>query len=178
MRFDKVLLTITVRLKPEELWGSLPRSADIVGRMLADVADEYERRNRTGYYPAIEFFRTCEEVDPGLITSVEQASWRVAKLAREKIQSKLRPIFSSLRFQSIQNTAFSLPRVRPKQENALSELARHYTPDTVKVELVLSLMRRESEADDNRAEAYARKMIYRWLQSEFADVEVTNSKAL
>jgi len=178
MRFDKVLLTINAQLKAEDLLHYLPRSIDIIGQTLATVADEYVRQNKTGYYPAIEFFKTLDNVDEGLIASAEQVSWLVSKLARETIQTKLRPIFSSVHFQSIQTLAFSLPRVRPNQADAIEQLAKHYTPDSVKIELIVSMMRRDSEAEDSRAEPYARKMIFRWLQSEFACVEVTSSKAL
>jgi hypothetical protein len=178
MRFDKVLVILDVQLKPESLQQYLPCSADIIGQTLASIADEYEKENKTGYYPAMDFFKTLDTVDPDLITSAEQVSWLVSKLARETIQSKLRPIFSSVQFQSIQTLAFSMPKVRPNQADAIEQLAKHYTPDSVKIELVLTMMRRDSEAEDDRAMPYARKMMFRWLDAEFESVEVTNSKAL
>ncbi len=178
MRFDKVLLILKVQLKPESLQQYLPCSANIIGQSLAAIADEYEKQNKTGYYPAMDFFKTLETVDPDLIASAEQVSWLVSKLARETIQSKLRPIFSSVQFQSIQTLAFSLPKVRPNKADAIEQLAKHYTPDTVKIELLVTMMRRDSEAEDSRAEPYARKMVFRWLDAEFESVEVTNSKAL
>ncbi len=178
MRFDKVLITIDVQLKAESLQQYLPCSASIIGRTLAKIADEYVKTNKTGYYPAIEFFKTLDHVDPDLIISAEQVAWLVSKLARETIESKLRPIFSSIKFQSIQTLAFSLPNIRPKQSDAIELLAGHYTPDKVKIELILTMMRRDSEVEDDRAEPYARKMMFRWLQPEFENIEVTSSKAL
>ena len=178
MRFDKVLIIIDVRLKAETLQQYLPCSANIIGKTLADIADEYQKNNKAGYYPAIDFFKTLDTVDPDLITSAEQVSWLVSKLARETVQAKLRPIFSSVTFQSIQTLAFSLPKVRPNKTDAVDQLAKHYTPDTVKMELVLTMMRRDSEADDDRAEPYARKMMFRWLESAFELVTITSSRAL
>jgi len=178
MRFDKVLLILNVQLKAEQLQQYLPCSANIIGKTLANIADQYAVENRTGYYPAIDFFKTRDDVDPDLIASAEQVAWLVSKLARETIQSKLRPIFSSVQFQSIQTLAFSLPKVRPNQSDAVDQLAKHYTPDTVKIELILTMMRRDSEADDDRAVTYARKMMYRWLESEFESIEVANSKGV
>ena len=178
MRFDKVLIIIDVQLKAETLQQYLPCSANIIGRTLADIADEYEKKNKTGYYPAIDFFKTLETVDPDLITSAEQVSWLVSKLAREIVQTKLRPIFSSVTLQSIQTLAFSLPKVRPNKTDAVEQLSKHYTPDTVKMELVLTMMRRDSEVDDDRAEPYARKMMFRWLESAFELVTITSSRAL
>ncbi len=178
MRFEKVLIIIDVQLKSDVLQQYLPCSITMIGESLAHIAIEYEKENKTAYYPAIDFFKTLNNVDPDLIASAEQVSWLVSKLARETIQSKLRPIFSSVQFQSIQTLAFSLPRVRPQKNDTFSQLARHYTPDTVKLELVLTMMRRDSDADDNRAEPYARKMIFRWLESAFESVAVKNSRAL
>ncbi len=178
MRFDKVLVNLNVQLKADELQQHLPCSASIIGKTLAAIASEYARDNKTGYYPAIEFFKTQDNVDPDLIASAEQVSWLVAKLARQTIQTKLRPIFSSVQFQSIQTLAFSMPKVRPSQAGAIAELEKHYTPDTVKIELLLTMMRRDSEADDERAEPYARKMMFRWLESEFESVEVSSSRLM
>ena len=178
MRFDKILVSINVQLRSVDLQQYLPCSADIIGKTLAQIAQEYEQDNKTGYFPAIDFFKTQDNVDPDLITSAEQVSWLVSKLARETIQKKLRPIFSSVQFQSIQTLAFSLPKVRPNKKDAIEQLAKHYTPDTVKIELLLSMMRRESDVEDGRAESYARKMMFRWLESAFESIEVTNSKAL
>jgi len=154
MRFDKVLVTIDVQLKPESLRQYLPRSVDVIGSTLASIAD------------------------PDLIASAEQVAWLVSKLARETIQATLTPIFSSIQFQSIQTHAFTLPKIRPGQKNAEELLAKFYTPDSVKIELILTMMRRDSDVDDGRAEPYARKMMFRWLESEFESIEITSSKAL
>lgn len=178
MRFDKVLVILNVQLKPESLQQYLPCSANVIGQTLASIADEYEKENKTGYYPAMDFFKTLDNVDPDLIASAEQVSWLVSKLARETIQSKLRPIFSSVQFQSIQTLAFSLPKVRPSNVDAVDQLSKHYTPDSVKIELIVTMMRRDSEAEDDRAEPYARKMMFRWLEAEFEAIEVASSKAL
>ena len=178
MRFDKVLLILNVQLKPESLQQYLPCSANIIGQTLAGIADEYEKQNKIGYYPAMDFFKTLETVDPDLIASAEQVSWLVSKLARETIQKQLRPIFSSVHFQSVQTIAFSMPKARPNKKDVVDALTKHYTPDTVKIEMVLTMIRRDSEARDDRAEPYARKMMFRWLESEFESIEVTSSKGI
>jgi hypothetical protein len=177
MRFEKVLVTIEVKVKQDDL-QQLPCSANVVGATLADIAIDYETETGVGYFPAIEFFKTRDDVDPDLIESAEQVSWLVAKRAREIIQTRLRPIFSSVQFQSIQNTAFSLPRVRPRDPELHEKLAEHYTPDSVKVELLLTMMRKDSDSMDGRAEPYGRKMMFRWLESQFESVEVTSSREI
>lgn len=178
MRFEKTLVVLNVQLKSDVLQHYLPCSAEIIGQTLAQHADDYARKFDTGYYPAIEFFKTVDTVDPDLIASAEQVSWLAAKLVRETIQAKLRPIFSSVHFRSVQNLAFTLPKVRPLKVDSVTDLANHYTPDSLKVELELTMMRRDSESLDGRAEPYARKMIFRWLESEFKSIEVMSSKML
>ena len=157
----------------------LPCTPAVIGEALAAAAIRFAKENNTGYFPAIEFFKQQEQVDKDLIESVEQVSWLAAKLARQTIQSRLRPIFSSVQFQSIQCTAFAMPHVRPGVHKGLADcaqaLAEHYTPDTLKIELLLTMMRRDSERHDDRAEPYARKMMFRWLESSFKQVKVTNS---
>lgn len=178
MRFDKVLIGMEVQLAEKSFNRYLPSSVTVIGKALADVALAFAEENKTGYFPAIDFFKTQEAVDKGLIESAEQVSWLSSKLAREKIQKQLQAIFSSIHFRSVQTVAFSMPRVRPNQSDAMAQLMAHYTPDTVKIELVVTMMRRDSDADDNRAEPYARKMMFRWLESVFESIRVTNSKAL
>jgi len=178
MRFDKVLVSIDVQLKAEVLQQYLPRSVDVIGLTLASIAVEYVQQNKMGYFPAIDFFKTVSTVDAGLIESAEQVSWLVSKLARETIQNTLLPIFSSVQFQSIQTKAFAMPKIRPNQDDVEAQLAKFYTPDSVKIELLLTMMRRDNDAEDTRAEPYARKMMFRWLEAEFESIEITGSKAL
>lgn len=178
MHFDRVLVGVLVKVSRHTTEQHLPSSPERVGEELAQAIDAYVRANATGYYPALEYFRKVDGVDPDLIDTAEQMAWLISKLVREEIQKKLRPIFSSVQFQSIQTHAFSLPSIRPNQRDAVTLLARHYSPDTIKLELMLTLMRKDADTKDLKAEVYARKMIYRWLRDSFESVEVTASSAL
>jgi len=178
MRFDKVLIGLEVQLSEKSFNRYLPSSVSVIGKALADVALAFEKENKTGYFPAIDFLKTQEAVDKGLIESAEQVAWLSSKLARENIQKQLQAIFSSVHFQTVQTVAFSMPKARPNQSDVMAQLLAHYTPDTLKIELVLTMMRRDSDKDDGRAEPYARKMMFRWLESVFETVKVTNSKTL
>lgn len=79
MRFDKVLVTIDVQLKAEALHQYLPRSVDVIGSTLAAIAIDHVNQYKTGYFPAIDFFKTLDTVDPDLLASAEQVSWLVSK---------------------------------------------------------------------------------------------------
>jgi hypothetical protein len=178
MHVDHISLTLRLTLSEEMLQRHVPASVTSVGERLATMIEQYSRENQLGYYPAIEYFRQVPEADQALIDSAEQIAWHISKHAREEIQSRLRPIFSTVRFQSIQTEAFSLPSVRPSQPSAFELLVKHCTPDTVKVELLVSLLRKDADHRGNAAEGYARKMMYRWLKTGFEEVEVTASVAI
>ncbi len=178
MRFDKVHITLQVQLHEAGMQRYLPCTPSVIGQAIAEAAERYARDNRTGYYPALDFLKEQGLIDSDLAESAEQVSWLTSKLARETIQEKLRPVFSSVQFTSVQCPAFSMPHVRPGKTDSLSRLAAHYTPDTVKLELLLTMIRRDSDARDARAEPYARKMMFRWLDAAFANVTVTASKSV
>ena len=175
MQVDRISLVLRLTVPEEMLQRHLHASPVIVGEGLARVIDKYCREHRLGYYPAIEFFRQVPEINQGLIENAEQIAWVVSKVAREEVQSRLRPIFSSVKFQSVQTEAFTLPPVRPNNPSALEQLVSHYTPDTVRLELLVSMLRKNNDQRGDAAETYARKMIYRWLRGIFENVDVTAS---
>lgn len=175
MRVDHVSLILRLTVPETILQRHLPASASKLGEQLASAIDKYSRDHKLGYYPAIEFFRQIAEVDQGLIDTVDQMAWIVSKWTREEVQSRLRPIFSSVKFVSIQTEAFTLPSIRPNQPSAFDRLVKHYTPDTIKLELLVSLLRKNDDLRGEAVEGYARKMIYRWLKTAFETVELTAS---
>jgi len=178
MQVDQISLILRLTVPEEILQRHLNSSPAKAGEELARVIDQYSREHRLGYYPAIEFFRQVPEIDQGLIENAEQIAWTVSKAAREEVQSRLRPIFSSVKFQSVQTEAFALPPVRPNHPSAQEQLVNHYTPDTVRLELLVSMLRKDNDQGGDAAETYARKMIYRWLRGIFENVDVTASASV
>jgi hypothetical protein len=174
---DKVLLGVLVQL-PEKTISDSIASPGLIGAEIAASVDDYVRENELGYYPALTYFRDNGAIDAELIHKAEQLAWRASKHARELIQTGLRPIFSTVRFRSVQPQAFLMPTVRPGQPGALKKLSQHYSPDIIRLELVLSLLRKDNDSGERSTELYARKMIYRWLREPFEMVEVTSSSAL
>ena len=175
MYIDRAFVGLLLKVSEESLLRHLACSPSRVGWELARAIDAYVREQALGYYPALEHFRNVAVIDKDLLDSADQVSWLMSKLAREEVQIKLRPIFSKVHFQSIQTLAFTMPPVRPNQNNALEKLAEFYTPNTVKLELVLSMIRKDSDTAERKVETYARKMVYRWLRDSFETVEVTSS---
>ena len=178
MQVDHIALTLRLKLADKEIWQQLPASARKVGWELAGFVDRYCREHQLGYYPAIDYFRQVAEADQNLIDDAEKLAWDVSRKVREQLQSRLRPVFSNVKFRSIQTESFALPPVRPSQPSAFEQLVSHYTPTTIRVELVGSLLRKDADRRGDAMEGYARKMIFRWLSDIFDDVEVTSSMVL
>lgn len=175
MYIDRALVGLLLKVPEETLMRHLACSPARVGWELAKEIDAYVREQSTGYYPALEYFRNVSAIDKDLLDSADQVAWLMSKLAREEVQIKLRPVFSAVQFQTVQTLAFTMPPVRPNQARAIEKLAAFYTPTTVKLELVLSMVRKDSDTAEHKVEGYARKMVYRWLRDSFESVEVTSS---
>ena len=70
-----------------------------------------------------------------------------------------------------------MPAIRPGSSNALHDLAQHYTPDQVKINLVASSIRRQDN-DQETAIKLARHQICRWLKDQFSNLEITSMRYL
>lgn len=176
IQLNRIALNILVRLPEHVFERHLPSSPYVIGTELADQVVAYVREHELGYYPALDFFENNGGLDPELIEAASHTSWFVANLVREEIHRKLRPIFASLSFQSVQTVAFTMPTVRPAQLNAYNELVEHYTPDTIKVGLVVGVFQKRE--NDEALTRWARHTAYRWLKNSFEEFEVTSAMAV
>ncbi|HKK14757.1 MAG TPA: hypothetical protein VKA14_08870 [Gammaproteobacteria bacterium] len=173
MTFAKVSLGLRARVPEEALERYLPFPLGFLGEELAAQAASHAADKATGYFPALEFLQAQGIVDKALYDAAEQAGWLATQLVRQEVQTRLRPVVTSLTFQSILCTAFTMPTVRPRELNALARLAEHYTPDTVKVELLMTLLQRGAPREG--LERMSSQLVLRWLRGVFASVEVTAS---
>lgn len=115
----------------------------VLGENLAGQVDSYVMEQGLGYYPALDFFRDHPEaVDPALLQLIDEVASYCAAYTRSELRRRLSRVFSNVQFEQVQCLAYTMPRVRPQRGNAPAELARHYTPDTLKMELLLSTIQR------------------------------------
>ena len=173
LHVGKVALSATLRIHPNTFEKFLPASPVRVGEELAEEIHTIVMREKLGYYPALEYFREREDFDKDLLDAADHISWVATSLVREEVQLKLRPVFASVRFEGIQCMAFTMPAVRPGQANAMQRLAQHYTPDAVKVDLQVSLLRKDL-AQEGLAK-FAANVASRWLKKSFAVFDITYS---
>ena len=173
----RVAVSLQIKLSAEAIEQHSVASPYIIGEELARQVAAYVQHERLGYYPALEYFRTIKEVDTDLIEAAESISWLVCGLVRDELRSRLRTVFSNLKFESIQTVAYTMPSVRPGNSNALHDLALHFTPDQVRINLIASSIRRQ----DNNPEIaikLAKHQICRWLKDRFNSLEITSIRYL
>ena len=178
VRLNRYLATVRVRLAEEVVLQHSPSSPAVIGHELAEQIHDYVKKNQLGYYPALNFFEVDETgaLDPDLIDASESLSWLVCRLVRNEIQSKLRHVFSSVKFQTVQTIAYTMPAVRYGGANALHNLALHYTPLSVKLDLVLSMISKRyiDEGADKGVEEFIRSALQRWLKDSFESIEISS----
>lgn len=169
----RVALTLVVGIPPAVFERHLPSSPQLVGRLLAEAVGRYEQEHELGYYPALDFFQEQGQVDSELLNAAESIAWLGSSLVREEVRVRLRGVFANVKIQSIQCQAFVMPTVRPQGPAALERLAEHFTPDRIKLELQVTLFRKEDAAEG--MEQMARNMAHHWLKDSFDFLEITSA---
>ena len=170
LHFINLDLSLRVELDDEVLSQHSVASPQIVAHELALSISDYVREHAMGYYPALDYFRSQGGIDADLLDAEESLAWLACRLVREEIQKKLRAAFSTMKFLELKAPAYSMPTVRPGQNNAITQLAQHYSTNVVKVDMAISLIQKQP-ADDNLLR-YARQVTARWLKHSFKGLQV------
>lgn len=176
LNFINMAVNFQVQLTEESIQQHLTASPYVVGEELAKQISAYASANNLGYYPAIEFFQENGGIEQDLLDAVGNISWLITNMVREEVRVKLRPAFSTIKFESLQTQAYTMPSVRPGHNNAHQLLVDHYTPDQVKVNLITTMLRKQQSTIE--ATQMARHQICRWLKTRFENLEITNVKAI
>lgn len=171
-------VTVAAHLEVQVPAGVMDRHAaaspEVIGRELATRVDAYVRENGVGYYPALAYFREVGAIEEGLLEAAANLAWLAGELAREELERRLRQVFSRVDVESIQPVAFTLPQIRPRAPDAVDRLARHYTPDTLRVGLLLtSLQKRPLPLG---MEQFVRRTLWRWLRERFAAMDIASAR--
>lgn len=170
LHVSKIHITLLVKVSHNVLAQHLPSSPEVVGEMLTTQIVEQVNKQKLGYFPALDYFQQQESIDADLIDAAQTIGWFTARYTREEIQRRLRPFFSSLSFQSVHTQAFSLPPVRVNQINAWQTLCAHYTPDTVKIDMIATVLKKQNNPQG--LANWARQLFQRNLDGVFEKFEV------
>ncbi|MDH5785271.1 MAG: hypothetical protein OEZ16_06645 [Chromatiales bacterium] len=167
-------LTVSV---PEEVVetqvGYLPW---VLGENLAGQVDTWVMEERTGYYPALDFFREQPEaVDPALLHLIDEVATFCAAYARRELRRRLSRVFSNVQIEQLQCTAYTMPKMRPNRSNGPMELAQHYAPDKLKMELLLSSIQKARFEGEERM---ALDKVSRFAREPFSTFQLNGAKLL
>ncbi|MBE0511023.1 MAG: hypothetical protein K0A95_00115 [Chromatiales bacterium] len=151
----------------EQQLGYLPW---VLGENLAGQVDAWVMEQGLGYYPALDYFRSLPEaVDPALIALIDQVALFCADLSRRELRRSLQRAFSRVAVNHEQCLAYTMPRVRPSRGGAPEALARHYAPNTLKLQIQLSTVQR---GEFEGAEQLALDKLRRWGGPGFSRFEI------
>lgn len=173
LQIHRIGLSLWVTLAHEVLEQHLALSSARVAEAMAEQVDNYVRKEKLGYYPALDYFREYQLIDGELIDTTDNITWLASNLVREEIQRKLRGIFSTVSVEHIQSQSFLMIPLRPGQPNARHQLTQLYQANRLKLELEVSLIMRQ--AGEEGVEALTRKMVARNLAPSFEKLEITSS---
>lgn len=160
-----------------------------LAEQLAQQVHAYVQATGLGYYPPLEyFFNQSEEeqansgehgqpgVEPYLLDAVREVAQWADNMGRHEILSALQPVFSSVVIDNLQSIAFTMPGVRFGQQDALGLLVKHFTPNSIKFDMTVTLLQKHQPASG--LEKAASHMVLRWLGDPFQHVEVTSARLL
>ena len=154
-----------LKIKQQTLENNLAASPYIVGEELARQINDYVKKEKLGYYPAIDYFLGNSAVEQDLLDTAQGIAWVVSELVRSEVRSRLRSAFSHVDIEDVQSLAFTMPTIRMNRPNALLDLAHHYTPNVEKVTLIVSSIERRPSME-GMEKLVEHKMI-RWLSVRY-----------
>ncbi len=176
LHFSNIALHLRLKLPTSALRSEVAANPEIVGQTLADAVIAFERKHRLGYYPALDFYRSQTDFDAELLNAIDGIAWIACQMAHKEVVRSLRGAFSRVSIDSIQSAVHLLPPVRPNQLNAAFKLAQHFTPDSVKLVVNVSVLQRH--AGQEGLTGYTRKMAWKWLTEKFERVEVLHAELI
>lgn len=176
LKFSRVAVSLVVKVPLEVLEQHMVANPAVVGEELAREVALYAQQHELGYYPALDYFLEHGGVETDLLNAVESMTWLLSGLVREEIKTRLRPVFSNVQFESIQTLAYTMPTVRPGQNNTLLRLGEHFTPNQVKVTLIATAIRHRDTPE--MAIKMAERMIWRWLHEHFEEITIAHIRYL
>jgi len=176
LNFTRVAISLQLSVPETALERHLAASPHVVAENLAEQIMRYEQEHKLGYFPAVDFFQQHGGVEPELIEALENISWVLTSMVRNEIRLRLRPMFSLLKIESLKTIAFTMPVARPGQANAKADLVSHFSVNTVKVNMIATML--QKIIDPHAAAKMAESMCYRWLKDHFSAIQITSVHVL
>lgn len=167
----RVALTLQAVIAVEKIDALLSEADKTLGPRLAERVDAWVRDQKLGYYPALDFLVDQGVVTPEEIEALRHLSATIRKRVKREVQTQLWPIFSSVHIERASTLAFMMPRVTPGKREACQELARHYFPNAVRLELLLSSLDKHNRLED--VATFTEQKLMHNLRDDFESIRVS-----
>jgi hypothetical protein len=169
--FSRAWLSLEVSLPLAELAAQLPVAPTQLAERLAAAVDAYTTQAGIGYYPALTHVREQGGIDSDLWALVECTAEWVDSQTRYRLRRVLAAFYSSLEIEQLQPRAYALPKVRPRQQDAQTQLIHHLTLDTLHGVLRLSHISRQPP-DSQALSGFIAQQVRHHLKSSFAAITI------
>jgi hypothetical protein len=170
----RVALTLQVTIAPARLDALLREADKQLASRLAERVDAWVRNEKLGYYPALDFLASQGVIGAEEFEALRALAATVRKRVKRDVQTRLWPVFSSVHMERAQSLAFLLPRLTPGKPEAVPLLARHYFPNVVRLELLLSSLDKHSRLED--VAGITEQKVVRNLREDFETVTVSATR--
>jgi len=176
LSITSIALALTVKVAEETLQQHMAATPSVISSELLAQVLAYEQQQQLGYYPALDYFIQHNAIEPDLVEALKNISWLVTKRVRNEIKLKLRPAFSTIKFEAIQAIAYTMPNIRGNDANKHEKLLEHYNLSRVKVNLITTLIQKTT--DRKMTQSFAKNVTHRWLKGSFENIIVNRSTVL
>jgi hypothetical protein len=176
VRVVHVALSLRLTVGADVLRRRVGELAERLGDRLAERVQAAVVHDRIGYFPALDYFAGHDGVETPLLDAARRVASVACDYALDTVPSRLWGIFSSVKLEHVQAMAFTLPRVTPHQPDARTALAAHYSPDTVRLDIVLGIVQKGAPKE-GYARAVASRVIWN-LRERFEGVAVTDARVV
>ncbi|MDH5571604.1 MAG: hypothetical protein OEY89_07555 [Gammaproteobacteria bacterium] len=169
---SKIIVQLDLKIQHQVIEQHVAASPYVVGVELAEEINRHVHQYKLGYYPALDYFKSQNFIDPDLIGTAESIAWLIENLSLDSLKTWLRPEFSELFFETLKAQLFILPNIRPSQSNILHLLTSHFTPDHIKTTFIARLIKHTENEHDLIEKA--KQSLQKSLKGKFSYMEITS----
>jgi len=175
-----IAITLIAKVPSQLIEQHSVASPYVVGEDFAYQVAQYAQQQRLGYFPPADYFRSNQLIDSELLEALDSICWLVKGLVREQVRSKLRSLFAKVEIESVQAVAHTMPTVRPSARNAMHDLALHFTPDQIRINIIATLKLSASNPDEVAPldVATLKMRVQRCLANYFTSLDITDIYSL
>ncbi len=131
------------------------------------------RRQGLGYFPALGFLIEQQQLEGELVAAYERALLATQRFVSRQLGAALRPVFSRVAVEEVSHPSLGLPRVRPQQPDAETELARFLSPGRARASVEVDSI--VKGAPEGMVDA-SRQRVVRWLTPSYAELRVLTAE--